>query len=91
MTAPSGPPQGSGGFPGQAPAPGYSPGAHAAPSTGQSGSSGTNGGMQHEVHTLERAIFEEYLKELHILSPGMADAYENTTHCIFSYLMDTTT
>ena len=59
MTAPSGPPQGSGGFPGQAPAPGYSPGAHAAPSTGQSGSSGTNGGMQHEVHTLERAIFDE--------------------------------
>ena len=58
MTAPSGPPQGSGGFPGQAPAPGYSPGAHAAPSAGQSGSSGTNGGMQHEVHTLERAIFE---------------------------------
>ena len=58
MTAPSGPPQGSGGFPGQAPAPGYSPGAHAAPSAGQSGASGTNGGMQHEVHTLERAIFE---------------------------------
>ena len=58
MTAPSGPPQGSGGFPGQAPAPGYSPGAHAAPSAGQSGASGTNGAMQHEVHTLERAIFE---------------------------------
>ena len=58
MTSPSGPPQGSGGFPGQAPAPGYSAGAHAAPSSGQSGSPGSNGGMQPEVHTLERAIFE---------------------------------
>ena len=50
MTSPSGPPQGAGGFPGQAPAPGYSAGAHAAPSS--------NGGLQNEVHTLERAIFE---------------------------------
>ncbi|PRC48663.1 ATPase, partial [Mycobacterium sp. ITM-2017-0098] len=53
MTSPSGPPQGAGGYPGQAPAQGYSAGAHAAPSAAQS-----NGGLQNEVHTLERAIFE---------------------------------
>ncbi len=55
MTAPSGPPQGSGGFPGQSPAPGYSAGAHAAQNPAPSG---TNGGLQQDVHTLERAIFE---------------------------------
>lgn len=55
MTAPSGPPQGSGGFPGQAPAPGYATGAHASPSAGPAQS---NGGLQQDVHTLERAIFE---------------------------------
>ncbi|MDG4668894.1 MoxR family ATPase [Mycobacterium sp. 236(2023)] len=54
MTSPSGPPQGAGGYPGQAPAPGYSAGAHAAPT----GSAQSNGGLQNEVHTLERAIFE---------------------------------
>ncbi len=51
MTSPSGP-QGAGGYPGQAPAPGYSAGAHAAPQAQ------SNGGLQSEVHTLERAIFE---------------------------------
>jgi MoxR-like ATPase len=50
MTSPSGPPQGAGGFSGQGPAQGYAPGSHAAPTN--------NGGLQHEVHTLERAIFE---------------------------------
>lgn len=58
MTSPSGSPQGAGGFPGQAPAgqgpaQGYPPGqagSHAAPTN--------NGGLQQEVHTLERAIFE---------------------------------
>jgi MoxR-like ATPase len=50
MTSPSGPPQGAGGYSGQAPAQGYPQGSHAAPPT--------NGGLQQEVHTLERAIFE---------------------------------
>jgi MoxR-like ATPase len=50
MTSPSGPPQGAGGFSGQGPAQGYAPGSHAAPTN--------NGGLQQEVHTLERAIFE---------------------------------
>ncbi|MGZ8748717.1 MAG: chaperone MoxR1 [Mycobacterium sp.] len=58
MTSPSGSPQGAGGFPGQAPsgqgpAQGYPPpqaGTHAVPAN--------NGGLQGEVHTLERAIFE---------------------------------
>ncbi|AEV75760.1 MoxR-like ATPase [Mycolicibacterium rhodesiae NBB3] len=59
MTSPSGSPQGAGGFSGQAPsgqqgpAQGYPPGqggTHAAPIN--------NGGLQQEVHTLERAIFE---------------------------------
>ncbi|MFI5508637.1 AAA family ATPase [Mycobacterium sp. NPDC051804] len=58
MTSPSGSPQGAGGFPGQAPsgpgpAQGYPAGqggTHAAPAN--------NGGLQQEVHTLERAIFE---------------------------------
>src|SRR6476661_4590587 len=59
MTSPSGSPQGAGGFSGQAPsgqqgpAQGYPPGpggTHAAPAN--------NGGLQQEVHTLERAIFE---------------------------------
>ena len=51
MTAPSGPPQGAGNFPG--PAQGYpaQQPAHAAAPTG-------NGALQSEVHTLERAIFE---------------------------------
>ena len=53
MTSPSGPPQGAGGYSGQGPAQGYPPGptgTHAAPVN--------NGGLQQEVHTLERAIFE---------------------------------
>jgi MoxR-like ATPase len=61
MTSPSGSPQGAGGFPGQAPsgqgpAQGYPPqaGTHAAPVNIPS----NNGGLQQEVHTLERAIFE---------------------------------
>ncbi len=58
MTSPSGPPQGAGGYPGQAPAQGYSAGAHAAQSSAPSGAAPSNGGLQQEVHTLERAIFE---------------------------------
>src|SRR3981189_3167325 len=50
MTSPSGPPQGAGGFPGQGPAQGFGPGPQQGPSN--------NGGLQGEVHTLERAIFE---------------------------------
>ena len=53
MTSPSGPPQGAGGYSGQAPTQGYNsgtPGSHAAPPN--------NGVLQQEVHTLERAIFE---------------------------------
>jgi MoxR-like ATPase len=53
MTSPSGPPQGAGGYAGLAPTQGYhpgTPGSHAAPPN--------NGGLQAEVHTLERAIFE---------------------------------
>jgi MoxR-like ATPase len=53
MTSPSGPPQGAGGYSGQAPTQGYNPGnpgSHPAPPN--------NGGLQQEVHTLERAIFE---------------------------------
>jgi MoxR-like ATPase len=50
MTSPSGPPQGAGGYSGQAPTQGYAPGSHTAPPN--------NGGLQQEVHTLERAIFE---------------------------------
>jgi MoxR-like ATPase len=53
MTSPSGPPQGAGGYSGQAPTQGYNsghPGSHAAPPN--------NGSLQQEVHTLERAIFE---------------------------------
>jgi MoxR-like ATPase len=50
MTSPSGPPQGAGGYSGQAPAQGYPQGSHASPPN--------NGGLQQEVHTLERAIFE---------------------------------
>jgi MoxR-like ATPase len=53
MTSPSGPPQGAGGYSGQAPTQGYNPGtpgSHTAPPN--------NGGLQQEVHTLERAIFE---------------------------------
>ena len=57
MTSPSGPPQGAGGFsgPGPGPAQGFIPGptgSHAAPPAPN------NGGLQSEVHTLERAIFE---------------------------------
>ncbi|BBX16745.1 ATPase [Mycolicibacterium duvalii] len=55
MTSPSGPPQGAGGYPGQAPNQGHSAGAHAAPAP--SGPAQSNG-LQNEVHTLERAIFE---------------------------------
>ncbi|UXA20272.1 MoxR family ATPase [Mycobacterium sp. SMC-4] len=56
MTSPSGPPQGTGGYPGQAPTQGHSAGAHAA-SPAASGPAQSNG-LQNEVHTLERAIFE---------------------------------
>ncbi|CRZ14571.1 chaperone MoxR1 [Mycolicibacterium neworleansense] len=58
MTSPSGPPQGAGGYPGSSPAPGFPPGSagsHAAPAASQAP---TNGSLQAEVHTLERAIFE---------------------------------
>lgn len=55
MTSPSGPPQGAGNYSGQNPAPGYSAGSHAAP---QGAPAHTNGGLQGEVNTLERAIFE---------------------------------
>ena len=51
MTSPSGPPQGAGGFPGQPPAQGFAQGGPQQPPS-------TNGGLQPEVHTLERAIFE---------------------------------
>ncbi|WP_102140994.1 AAA family ATPase [Mycobacterium hubeiense] len=50
MTSPSGPPQGAGGYSGSAPAQGYPPNA--------AGPAPNNGGLQGEVHTLERAIFE---------------------------------
>ncbi|MEU0496370.1 MoxR family ATPase [Mycobacterium sp. NPDC006124] len=53
MTSPSGPPQGAGGFPGQAPTQGFPPGGPAPSNGGQQA-----GGLQSEVHTLERAIFE---------------------------------
>ncbi|MCH9667061.1 MAG: MoxR family ATPase [Actinomycetia bacterium] len=56
MTSPSGPPQGAGGYSGTAP--GYAAGAHAAQSAAQSGSALSNGNLQQQVHTLERAIFE---------------------------------
>ncbi len=51
MTSPSGPPQAAGGFPGQAPVQGFPPG-------GPQQAPSANGGLQNEVHTLERAIFE---------------------------------
>ncbi|MEO3760511.1 MoxR family ATPase [Mycobacterium sp. B14F4] len=54
MTSPSGPPQGAAGYPGQAPPQGYPQGSHAAPAANPS----NNGGLQQEVHTLERAVFE---------------------------------
>src|ERR671916_1459630 len=50
MTSPSGPTQAAGGYSGQGPAQGCPPGSHAA--------APNNGGLQQEVHTLERAIFE---------------------------------
>ncbi|MCV7433978.1 chaperone MoxR1 [Mycolicibacterium bacteremicum] len=50
MTSPSGPPQGAGGYQGPAPTQGYPPGTQSAPPAGP--------GLQNEVHTLERAIFE---------------------------------
>jgi MoxR-like ATPase len=54
MTSPGGPPQGAGGFSGPGPgqAQGYPPNAHGNPPPPN------NGGLQAEVHTLERAIFE---------------------------------
>src|SRR6478752_4941140 len=55
MTSPSGPPQGAGGYSGQAPTQAYNPGS-AGP--GSHGAPPNNGGLQQEVHTLERAIFE---------------------------------
>ncbi|WP_422747495.1 AAA family ATPase [Mycobacterium sp. WMMD1722] len=59
MTSPSGQPQGAGNFSGQNPAPGYPAGSHAAPQ-GQSPAQAQSpaGGLQGEVTTLERAIFE---------------------------------
>ncbi|HZN78781.1 MAG TPA: MoxR family ATPase [Mycobacterium sp.] len=54
MTSPSGPPQGAGGYSGQAPTQGYNPPGNPGSHTG----SPNNGGLQQEVHTLERAIFE---------------------------------
>jgi MoxR-like ATPase len=53
MTSAGGPPQGAGGFsgPGGGPAQGYPPNAHGGPPP-------NSGGLQSEVHTLERAIFE---------------------------------
>jgi MoxR-like ATPase len=56
MTSPSGPPQGAGGYSGQNPAQGYPAGSHAAPQPPAGAQN--NGGLQAEVHTLERAIFE---------------------------------
>src|SRR5258705_11222780 len=53
MTSPSGPPQGAGGYSGQAPTQGYNPG-----NPGSHGAPPNNGGLQQEVHTLERAILE---------------------------------
>lgn len=50
MTSPSGPPQGAGGYQGPAPTQGYPPGTQSAPPA--------SSGLQNEVHTLERAIFE---------------------------------
>ncbi|WP_304106867.1 MoxR family ATPase [Mycolicibacterium bacteremicum] len=50
MTSPSGPPQGAGGYQGPAPTQGYPPGTQSTPPAGS--------GLQNEVHTLERAIFE---------------------------------
>ncbi|MGA5466227.1 AAA family ATPase [Mycobacterium sp. NPDC050041] len=55
MTSPSGPPQGAGAHPGSAPAQGYAP---APTGTQPPAPPGHNGGLQGEVHTLERAIFE---------------------------------
>src|SRR3954462_660581 len=51
MTSPSGPPQGAGGFPGPTAPQSFPPGAPAQTPP-------PNGGLQPEVHTLERAIFE---------------------------------
>src|SRR6476660_7401674 len=65
MTSPSGPPQGAGGYSGQAPTQGYNPGnpsSHAAPTN--------NGGLQQEVHTLERAIFEVKRMLVGLLAKG---------------------
>jgi len=50
MTSPSGPPQGAGGHPGPGPAQGFPPGTQQVPPS--------SNGLQAEVHTLERAIFE---------------------------------
>jgi MoxR-like ATPase len=59
MTSPSGPPQGAGGYPGSSPAPGYPPGSPVGQQSGpHTASASNNGGLQGEVHTLERAIFE---------------------------------
>lgn len=55
MTSPSGPPQGAGVPSGPGPAQGYPP---APAGTQPPAQSGHNGGLQGEVHTLERAIFE---------------------------------
>jgi len=54
MTSPSGPPQGAGGYSAQAPTQGYNPPGNPGSHTGPP----NNGGLQQEVHTLERAIFE---------------------------------
>ena len=56
MTSPSGPPQGAGGYPGQARRRATPPCARR-PELRATGRA-SNGSLQHEVHTLERAIFE---------------------------------
>ena len=39
---------------------------------------------------LDSSVFDELLQELRALSPGMADAFEHTSHCTISFLTDTT-
>ena len=35
---------------------------------------------------LDSSVFDELLQELRALSPGMADAFEHTSHCTISFL-----
>ena len=71
MTSPSGPPPGAGGYPGQAP--GYTAGSQGAPSSAPSGGALSNGSLQQEVHTLERAIFE--VKRIIVGQDLLVDAF----------------